>query len=212
MRRRQLLAGIPLVSSLSALAQTAPTPVEGKDFTRLASPQPVSVPGKIEVMEFFSYACPHCNAFEPVLASWVSRLPPHVAFKRIPVSFLPNVENFQRTYYALESLGLVEAVQAKIFFAVHTERQRLAKLEDVAAVVSRSGGDGERFLAACRSFSVAVACNRATKMTADFGVASYPGVPSLAIQGRYLTSPDQAGSGPKALAVCDYLIQKARGA
>jgi thiol:disulfide interchange protein DsbA len=210
MNRRNFTLGLAAPAASVALLNAAwaqsPTPLEGREFLRVESPQPVSTPGKIEVLEFFSYACPHCNALEPALETWVDRLPPFVAFRRVPVPFLANMENFQRTYYALESLGLVQSMQGKVFQAVHVEHQRLDTLEDVAALISRNGGDGARFLAACKSFSVATSCSRAKKLTADFGVASFPGVPSLAIQGRFVTSPAQAGSGAKALAVADFLI------
>jgi protein dithiol oxidoreductase (disulfide-forming) len=188
----------------------APSPVERREYSKLEVPQLTSSPGKVEVLEFFSYACPHCNAFEPELEAWAGKLPPFVALRRVPVPFLANVETFQRTYYALEALGLVESMQSKVFQAVHSERLRLERVEDVAAVVGRHGGDAGKFLAACKSFSVATSCGRAKKLTADFGVASYPGVPSLAIQGRFVSSPAQVGSGRRALAVTDFLIQKVR--
>jgi thiol:disulfide interchange protein DsbA len=119
-----------------------------------------------------------------------------------------NAENFQRTYYALESLGLVAAVQLKLFRAIHIDRQRLEKPEDIAAFVGKNGGDEAKFLAAFKSFSVATAVSRAKKAMADYKVDS---VPMLVIHGRYVTSPVLAGGGPQALAVADQLIQRSRG-
>ena len=192
---------------LAAGPARAQAPVEGRDYTLIQPPVPPATPGKIEVCEFFSYACPHCNAFEPSIAPWAKSLPADVVFRRIPVNFLYNAENFQRAYFALEATGLVEQIQPKVFAAVHVERQRLDKPEDIAALVTKNGGDGAKFLAAFKSFSVATAVTKAKKMQADYKVES---VPTITVQGRYQTSPSQANGSPQALAVASALIDKVR--
>lgn len=193
--------------ALPARAQ-APAPVEGREYTRINPPQPVTVPaGKIEVIEFFSYACPHCHSFEPTLEAWVKQLPPDVVFKRVPVSFLYNAANFQRTWYALESTGMADAMNMKVFNAFHIDKQRLDKPEDIAALVTKNGGDGAKFLAAFKSFSVATSVSKATKTAAEYKL---DGVPSLAIHGRWMTAPSTAGSAQRALQVTDALIAQAR--
>jgi thiol:disulfide interchange protein DsbA len=193
-----------LLNAVPAAAQGAP--VEGKQFQRIEPAQPTT-PGKIEVLEFFSYACPHCAAFEPVLEPWSKKLPADVVFRRVPVPFLVAAENFQRTYYALESLGLVDTMQRKIFTAVHADRMRLESPSDVAALVTKNGGDANKFLDAMKSFGVVNSATRAKKLTADYKIDS---VPTLAVQGRYTTSPADAGGAEQALAVVDFLIQRAR--
>jgi len=199
-------AASALVASGPALAQ--PAPVEGKDFTRVETPQPPGVPaGKVEVLEFFSYACPHCSAFEPTLEAWEKQLPPEVVLRRVPVAFLMNADNFMRTYYALESIGAVQAMQIKIFRGIHIERKHLEKGEDIAAFVGANGGDAAKFLAAFKSFSVNTSVARAKKLMADYKVDS---VPTLVVQGRWMTSPSQAGSPERALAVVDQLVQRVR--
>ncbi len=195
-----------------ALAMAVPawsqgTPVEGTQFTKIDPPVPTQAQGKVEVLEFFSYACPHCNAFEPTLDAWAKKLPADVVFRRVPVPFLMNAETFQRTYYALESLGMVDAMQRKVFAAVHVERMRLDSPNDVAALVAKNGGDGAKFLDAMKSFGVATGVTRAKKMTADYKIDS---VPTIAVQGRFVTSPSLAGSAERALQVADFLIQRAR--
>jgi thiol:disulfide interchange protein DsbA len=185
----------------------AQAPVEGRDYILIQPPQTPANPAKIEVYEFFTYACPHCNAFEPIVGPWARSLPADVAFRRVPVNFLFNADNFQHTYYALEALGLVDQMQAKVFAAVHVERQRLDKPEDIAALVAKNGGDGAKFLAAFKSFSVATAVTKAKKLQADYKIDA---VPALTIQGRYLTSPSQASGAPQSLAVADALIDKVR--
>ena len=192
---------------LATGAARAQAPVEGRDYSLIQPPQPPADAAKIEVCEFFTYACPHCSSFEPMVGPWARSLPADVAFRRVPVAFLFNAENFQRTYYALESMGLVEQMQSKVFAAVHVERQRLDKPEDIAALVAKNGGDGAKFLAAFKSFSVATAVTKAKKLQADYKIES---VPALTIHGRYLTSPSQANGGPQSLAVADALIDKVR--
>ena len=209
MNRREL-SGLLLAAGLApafpVAAQTA-TPVEGKDFTRISPPQPAAAAGQVEVLEFFSYGCPHCSVFEPMLDAWAKKLPAYVTVRRVPVPFLFNAENFQRTYYSLETLGLVEMMQKKIFAAVHVEKLRLDKPEDIAALVAKNGGDSAKFLAAFRSFSVATAISRARKLTTDYKI---DGVPTLAVNGQYLTAPSTAGSAERALAVTDWLIAQSR--
>jgi len=196
---------LALSAAPTAWSQGAPT--EGAQFTKLDPPVPTPAQGKVEVLEFFSYACPHCSAFEPTLDAWVKKLPADVAFRRAPVPFLMNAELFQRTYFALESLGLVDTMQRKIFAAVHIDRVRLDSANDVAALVAKNGGDSAKFLDAMKSFGVANGVTRAKKMAADYKIDS---VPSIAVQGRFITSPSQAGSAEKALQVADFLIQRAR--
>ena len=201
------VAGVGLAPLAEALAQAA-GPAEGRDFTRLEPPQPSGAPaGKIEVLEFFSYACPHCAAFEPVIESWEKTLPADVVLRRVPVPFLMNADNFMRTYYALETIGAVPAMQLKIFRGIHQERLRLETGENIAEFVGKNGGDAAKFLAAFKSFSVATSVNRAKKMMADYKIDS---VPTLIVQGRYVTSPSIAGGQPQALAAVDGLIQRVR--
>ena len=213
MNRRRFSATLLSAAAASALVAGRPafaqaTPVEGKDFTRIEPPQPPGVPaGKVEVLEFFSYACPHCSSFEPTIEAWEKQLPAEVALRRVPVAFLMNADNFMRAYYALETTGAVQAMQLKIFRAIHIDRKRLEKGEDIAAFVGANGGDADKFLAAFKSFSVNTSVARAKKLMADYKVDS---VPTLVVQGRWMTSPSQAGSQERALAVVDQLVQRVR--
>ena len=203
---RSVVASELLFAGGLSVAQQA-MPVEGKDFRRLGTSFPTSTSGKIEVLEFFSYACHVCNAFEPELEAWARTLPNDVVLRRVPVWFLGNAQNFQRTYFALESMGLIDSMQSKIFAAVHVERLSLERPEDIASIVGKNGGDAAKFLSLFQSFSVAMAVSRAKKMTSDYGVES---IPTLAVQGRFTTSPSQAGGSAKALAVVNALILQVR--
>ena len=166
MNRRDFSTGL-IGFGAAALSLTDPAgaqsgaPAEGTQFTRVEPPVPPIAPGKIEVLEFFSYACPHCNAFEPSIEAWAKKVPSDVAFYRVPVPFLMNFENFMRVYYALETMGQVGAMQRKVFAAVHVERKYLDKPADIAALMAANGLDGTKFMDVFNSFSVASSVTRA---------------------------------------------------
>ena len=191
--------------TLPAFAQGGP--VEGKDYVRLGQPQPVP-PGKIEVIEFFWYGCPHCNAFEPTLEAWVKKLPADVSFRRVPVAFSnePFVAH-QKIFYTLEAMGQVEAMHRKVFYAIHVDRQRLDKPADIAAFMTKNGVDGAKFAQLFDSFSVQTKATQAKKLAEAYRI---DGVPALGIHGRYFTSNSLTGSGERALVVTDALIQMVR--
>ena len=183
-------------------------PAEGKDYVKLAQPLAVP-PGKLEVVEFFWYGCPHCNAFEPSLEAWLKKLPGDVAFRRVPVAFRdePYVAH-QRIFYALDEMKLVEQMHRKVFYAIHADRQRLDKPADIAAFMAKNGVDANQFLAHYNGFSMQAKLAQAAQLAKAYRI---DGVPTLGVQGRYFTSPSLAGSNERALAVADWLIQQGRG-
>lgn len=207
MNRRHLIS-LAVLAGSAARAQPNAL-VEGQNYTRLAKPQARLMAGKIDVIEFFSYACPHCHAFEPELQAWLQRVPPDVVVRRVPVPFLANAANFQRTFFALEAMGLVDTMQSQVFAAVHVHGLRLGSPQEIADWVGRHGVDAAKFLSHFQSFSVAAAVARASKMIDDYAV---DGVPLLVVAGRYQTSPALAGSPRQALAAVDALIQRIRQA
>jgi len=215
MKRRQFCntavaaAAILLVGPMlggGAYAQGAP--VEGKQYARLATAVPLTVPaGKIEVIEFFSYACPHCSALEPSLQAWTKQLPADVVFRRIPVPFLANAENFQRLYFTLELLGAVDKAHAQIFQAVHIEHKRFDKPEEMAALVAKYGVDPAKFMDTFMSFGVQTKVQQSKQAMTAYQINS---VPAIAVQGRFLASGEGGAHGPAMLPVADFLIQRAR--
>ena len=153
MKRREFskaAAGVALASTalLSPLAQAqAKKPVAGTDYGVLEQKSPVDAPaGKVEVVEFFSYACPHCNAFEPTFSEWTKRAPKDVVVRRVPVSFLANPVVFQRLYFSLEAMNLVDKLHASVFTAVHDEHRNFNDAAAAADWVASKGGDRAKFL------------------------------------------------------------------
>lgn len=214
MKRREfstsaLAAGLSLgIAPFGARAQGGP--VEGQQYVRLARPQPVATPGKIEVVEFFWYGCPHCYEFEPMLEAWVKKLPPDVALRRVPVAFRDEpFTAHQKIFYALEALGQVDAMQMKVFNAIHREHNRMDKPAEIAAFMQKNGIDSAKFLDLYNSFGVQTKTRQARTLAEEYKI---DGVPALGINGRYYTSGSLAGSLDRSLAVADFLIQKSRKA
>jgi len=128
-------AGLPVMAQAPAKK-----PEEGVDYLALDKRVPTEVgEGKIELIEFFWYSCPHCNAFEPRFSSWVKNAPKDVVVKRVPVRFRDDFEAQQRAYYVFESLGLVDTLHGKLFHAIHTERQQLSTAAALAAWADKNG-------------------------------------------------------------------------
>ena len=203
-----LLAGAGALG-LPAVAQAQARPFrEGTDYLKLGRPAPVDAPaGKIEVIEFFWYSCPHCNRFEPAFEAWTKRQPDDVVVKRVPVGFRDDFVPQQRLFYALEALGKLPELHAKVFHAIHVDRQRLNTQESIADWMAKQGVDRAKFLEVYNAFGVAGKARRATQLQDAYQV---DGVPALGIAGRFYTDGSLAQSLDRALSVADYLIGEAR--
>ena len=204
-------AGLSTIGLTDAAHAQGGEPVEGKQYARVNPPVAAGSEDKIEVVEFFWYGCPHCYAFEPALEDWIRRLPADVMFKRVPVAFRqdPFVAH-QKLYFALESMGLVEKLQRKVFDELHRDRTKGSKLSNPAEIsefVAKQGLDKAQFLSVYNSFAVNTKLVQAQKLIAAYQIN---GVPALGIHGRFLTDGPMAGSMERALLVADFLIQKVR--
>ena len=216
MKRRHFsttLLGAGAVAGTAALAlPNAATaqggPIEGRHYIRLTQPVAVSAPpGTFEVIEFFWYGCPHCAAFEPVLDIWARQLPADVAFRRVPVAFRAENVAHQRLFYAFDSLGLVPAMQRKVFYAIHVERQRLDNPAEITAFATKSGIDAAKLMEAYNSFGIGAKLRQANQLVDGYKI---DGVPAIGIQGRFFTSGTLAGDNERSLAVTDFLLQRLR--
>lgn len=176
---------------------------EGIEYSKLATPQPTETGEKIEVLELFWYGCPHCFHLEPTLDKWLARRPANVAFRRMPAVLGPHWEPHARAYYAAEQLGVLDKVHTPLFDALHVKKRKLADENELAEVFVEQGVSKEDFLKAYRSFSVDTKVRRALELGKRYGV---DGVPSFVVNGKYRSSPSQAGGYDKLFEVIDALV------
>jgi thiol:disulfide interchange protein DsbA len=204
MRFIKLIAAAVIALPLIAMPMTASAIEAGKDYLVLSPAQPTESAGKIEVTEFFAYTCPHCFHFEPELNAWVKKLPKNVVFKRQPVIFSDSWEPMARAYFALKALGAVDRLHDDVFESIHVLDQKLMDPDTFFDWGAKHGLDRAKLKAAYSSFAVNADIARAKALARDYKIT---GVPTLAINGKYLTSASMAGSHEKALAVADELIK-----
>lgn len=183
-RRMFMLAALSLVTVAASASSTAPQP--GVEYQVLKRPQPVDGGKKIEVIEFFGYFCPHCYALEPLIAEWVKKQGDNISFKRIHVNF-HNLVPQQKLYFTMEAMGKADEYHMKAFTAFHVERNRLQTDADIMEFVSKSGLDKQKFSDIYNSFSISTSkLSRAAQLTSAYQI---DGVPSIAVDGRFVTSP-----------------------
>jgi len=179
--------------------------LEGVEYTRV-SPQPVETGAKVEVREFFWYGCPHCFALEPSLGKWLKTMPKNAQFVRTPAVFNETWAAHARAYYAFEALGITEKMHGALFYALHAEKRPLNTADSLAAFVAEKGGDRKAFLDAYNSFGMQANLNRALQAARAFNIES---VPTLIVDGKFMTSANIAGGYDKVPQVLDFLIKKA---
>ncbi|MGB4115626.1 MAG: thiol:disulfide interchange protein DsbA/DsbL [Polaromonas sp.] len=196
------LAATASLSMTSAYAQ-GQQPKEGVDYLTLDKPAPTESAGKIEVVEFFWYSCPHCNRFEPQLEDWAKKMPKDVVLRRAPVAFRPDFEPQQRLYFVLEAMNKVDELHKKVFYAIHVEKQALNTLPLIADWAEKQGIDKAKFIEAYNSFPVATKTRKATLLQDAYKV---DGVPALGVAGKFYTSGSVAQTMERALVVTDYLV------
>jgi protein dithiol oxidoreductase (disulfide-forming) len=185
-------------------------PVEGTHYIKLSTPATLTLPSpdkKVEVIEFFGYWCPHCNAFESTLEAWVKKLPADVIFRRVPVAFAPPQLPLQKAFYALEEMGQLPAMHRKVFAAIHQQGKKLFSDAEVIEFIGANGVDAAKFREAYSSFGINTRINRARQLSAEYKIDS---VPTLGVQGRFYSSAGLAGTNERMLSVVDALVQKVR--
>ncbi|NLP61268.1 thiol:disulfide interchange protein DsbA/DsbL [Paraburkholderia sacchari] len=197
------------LSMLAGAAHASPeAPVAGKDYTVLKAVQPLDVPaGKIQVIEFMWYGCPHCNEFDPLLEDWIKKQGPDVVFKRVPVAFRDDFIPHSKMLYALDALGLTQKLTPVIFHEIHVNKNYLLTPEDQAKFLATQGVDPKKYMEAYNSFSTQSALQRGNAMQTAYKI---DGVPTIAIQGKYETGPAATNSLPGTLQVMDFIISQIR--
>jgi thiol:disulfide interchange protein DsbA len=205
---KRLLAAVAALAFVAfAPAALAQGPQAGVDYFELKDRQPTESPGKVEVLEFFWYGCPHCYTLEPAIEQWASKLPKDVAFKRVPAPFNKQWEIGARIYYALESMGEADRLTPIVFNAIHRDGVKPNDEKAIAEVLAKNNVDMAKYNAAYKSFGVDAKINKAKQMLVGYNLDA---VPTIAVNGRYLVSASQSGGQKRMLDITDYLIGVSR--
>ncbi|GAB3672789.1 thiol:disulfide interchange protein DsbA/DsbL [Salinisphaera aquimarina] len=183
--------------------------VAGDHYQVIDNPVAQPEDGKIQVVEFFLYSCPHCYHLEPELKDWRKTLGDDVEFSRVPVLFGAGGQVYARLYYAAEQLGVLDKVHEDIFTAIHEQGRRLLSEDDIRDFMEDHGVDGDRFAEAFDSDAVSDKVRAAGETMRAFRVTA---TPSLGVAGQYYLSGRSAGSNEKMFDVADYLIAQQRAA
>ncbi len=202
-RRQALQTLLALGSTLTVAGRALAQP--SLDFKPISPVQPTDNPGKIEVVEFFSYGCPHCAEFYPFLSAWVAKQQGDVVVRKIPVSFNRAAwGNAARLYFGLEATGDLARLDGEVFKAIHQERAPLFDERGIADWIAKKGVDSKKFNEAFSAFGVMSQVKRADQMAQAFRIE---GVPAIAIEGKYLVGGQDFND---TLRIADKLIAKAR--
>lgn len=202
-RALALLAGLFVLAG----ALAADPAEEGTDYQRLAKPVPVETGKQVEVAEFFWYGCPHCNQLEPALEAWVKKLPADVRFRPVPAVLNPNWLPAAKLHYALADLGALDRLHGKVFDAYHKDKLNLDDEDQLMAWVKKQGLDEAKFKSAYRSFSAQTRAMKGTQAARNAGIK---GVPTLLVDGKYMTSISMTFTEDRLFEVLDQLVQRAR--
>ncbi len=202
----RLAAALLLVAALPAAAQTT-TPEEGRDYLRLKNPVPVETGKKIEVIEFFSYGCPHCGEFEPILQNWLKTLPADVAFRRVPVSFQDKWVPLGKEYYTLDALGEESRLSPEMFKEIHGKGAPMWNEKTFFDWAAAHGIDRKKVEDMYNSFAMSGKMNRSLQTAKAYNIQS---VPTIIIDGKFIVSTEKVGSHAAMIPVMDALIAKAR--
>ncbi|HQO28663.1 MAG TPA: thiol:disulfide interchange protein DsbA/DsbL [Accumulibacter sp.] len=205
--KKVLLAAALAVSAVNLNAAATELAV-GRDYVPIVPAQQTDNASKIEVLEFFSYGCPHCSDFNPIVGKWSSALPNDVVFKRVPVTFgRPQWASLAKLYYALEATGDLARLDAMIFNALHKSGDRLYDEQSIADWVAARGVDRKKFTEAYQSFGVNSKVKRADQMVQAYKVS---GVPAMTVDGKYLVTGKELAGLQDVPGLTDRVIDKAR--
>ena len=180
-------------------------PVAGKEYLVLDPPRAVKN-DRVEVLEFFYYGCPVCYEAQPHIARWQLAAGPSVDLKRVP-AVSDAWMSFARVYYALETTGLLPRMHWPVYDNHHFDGKRLNEEKNLLDWLNANGVDAARFKQAYESYEVTQKVTEARKMLDTYNVK---GVPSLVVDGHYVTSASLAGGVPQMMQVLEYLVARAR--
>ena len=179
--------------------------VAGKDYSVVANPGKVDVPGKIEVREFFWYGCGHCFTLEPYMQAWLRKLPKDVNFVRTPAAMNPVWEMNARGYYVSEALGVRKKTHLPLFHAIHDKGQQIFDQQSQAKFFVKYGVPEAKFNSMFNSFAITSKISQAKQLARQYQLT---GVPAVVVNGKYIVQ----GNDAKVIQVVNYLIEKERKA
>ena len=209
MRKLILSAALVAASVFGMTAVQAAEPVAGKEYIELSNPVPVSVPGKIEVVELFWYGCPHCYTLNPMVTEWSKTLPDDVVFRPVPAMFGGAWNTHGQLFYTLDSLGKLEETHDAVFNAIHKQNNRLEDEDAMIDFLEAYGITEDEFRKAWSSFGVKSRIDQATRLARSYRAT---GVPCLIINGKYRIEGQMAGSYENMMKIAEYLIEQERQA
>jgi len=182
---------------------------EGTHYVELTIPVKVRDSSKIEVTEYFSYGCPHCYQFEPLLTNWQKSVPSDVVFNRTPAIWNQDYQVYAQTYYAAEAMKITDKMHLPLFDAIQNQRRRLNDPKEMAIFFSEFGVDPMDFAKVYQSFGI-----RASLQQAEARGRAYrsSGVPAIIVNGKYRVEGSMAGGNADMLKVVNFLINKERAA
>jgi protein dithiol oxidoreductase (disulfide-forming) len=206
---RTMLATLAVVAtSFAAVAQEGPF-VEGEQYTVLTPAQPTSSsPEVVEVVEFFWYGCPHCYAFEPHIEAWRAQLPANVVFIPVPATFNAQYKIHAKAYYTAQVLGVLDQTHEVLFDAIHDPApgtQRPMTEDQLAEFFTQFGVTEEDFHSTFNSFQVSTLVARAESLQRRYRIAH---VPTMIINGKYVTDGTMARNWPRLIEIMDYLVDR----
>ena len=194
--------------ALAAIALPAAAQQVRRDVDyRLIPQQAVESGERVEVIDFFFYACPYCNQLQPHLEHWEKRKPADVVYRHVPVVRHDTWVPLAKTYYTLEAMGEVERLHNAVYHSYHVEDLSMSQEKVIAEWAEKHGLDREKFMAIYRSEETRQKVERARKMTVEYDIQ---GTPSVVVDGRYLTSTSMTPNVPGIIPVIDGLIRLAR--
>lgn len=164
--------------------------VNAAGYQELGTLQNTSDPEKVEVLEFFWLGCPHCYSLEPSLVAWHKNMPDNVVFVREAPALNPSWEQHSRGFYAAKFMGKEDEFVEAMYEAIHEKKQRMRSPKDIAKLAEGLGLDKDKFLSTMNSFAVNGKLSQSKTLAGSVGIRS---VPSVVINGKYLTSPSIAG-------------------
>jgi len=207
---KKYLTGWLAAASLALLSLALPAHAQltvGIDYVVIDPAQTTDNPAKIEVTEYFSYACPHCSDLNPHVVKWAAKLPADVSFKRVPVNFSPFYPLMARLFYSLEAINELQRLDEVVFNAIHVKGLRLIDDKSIQEWVVLQGVDAKKFSDAYKSFGVASKVSRGNQLAQG---AKITGVPAFAVDGRYLVVGKNVKTPTDLLALTDKVIDKVR--